>query len=58
MDLGGFHQVLLTRHTPLVWDLADRILTIGGGSAVVGDREVTTPEFPSLELPLVTSFEA
>jgi exonuclease SbcC len=31
MDLGGFHQVIFICHTPLVWELADSILTVGGG---------------------------
>jgi exonuclease SbcC len=28
MDLGGFHQVVFICHTPLVWELADRILGV------------------------------
>ena len=31
MDLGGFHQVIFICHTPLVSELADSILTVGGG---------------------------
>jgi exonuclease SbcC len=31
MDLGGFHQVIFICHTPLVWELADDILSVGGG---------------------------
>src|SRR5271157_3684527 len=37
MDLGEFHQVIFICHTPLVWELADRILSVGGGRVVVGD---------------------
>jgi hypothetical protein len=37
-DLGGFHQVIFICHSPLVWELADRILSIGGGHVVVGDQ--------------------
>jgi len=37
MDLGGFHQVIFICHAPLVWGLADNILSIGGGRVVVGD---------------------
>jgi exonuclease SbcC len=35
MDLGGFHQVIFICHTPLVWELADRILSVGDGRVVV-----------------------
>ena len=44
MDLGGFHQVIFICHTPLVWELADTVLSVGGGCVVMGDREaaVTT----------------
>jgi exonuclease SbcC len=38
MDLGGFHQVIFICHTPLVWELADRVLTIGGGSVFAEDQ--------------------
>jgi exonuclease SbcC len=31
MDLGGFHQVIFICHTPLVWELADRVLEVHGG---------------------------
>ena len=31
MDLGGFHQVVFICYTPLVWELADSILSVGGG---------------------------
>jgi len=34
MDLGGFHQVIFICHTPLVWELADRILSVGDGQVV------------------------
>jgi exonuclease SbcC len=37
MDLGGFHQVVFICHTPLVWELADRILSVGDGRVVVGN---------------------
>jgi len=47
MDLGGFHQVIFICHTPLVWELADNILSVGGGCVVMGDREVAvTTEYP------------
>jgi exonuclease SbcC len=43
MDLGGFHQVIFICHTPLVWELADRILSVGDGRVVVGTSgEVVT----------------
>jgi exonuclease SbcC len=38
MDLGGFHQVVFICHTPLVWELADRSLKVGGGSVLIGDQ--------------------
>jgi hypothetical protein len=43
MDLGGFHQVIFICYTPLVWELADRILSVGDGRVVVGNSgEVVT----------------
>jgi exonuclease SbcC len=39
MDLGGFHQVIFICHTSLVWELADSILSIGGGRVVMGDQQ-------------------
>jgi ABC-type glutathione transport system ATPase component len=39
MDLGGFHQVIFICHTPLVWELADEILCVGGTGVVIGNRE-------------------
>jgi hypothetical protein len=44
MDLGGFHQVIFPCHTPLVWELADCLLSVGGGCAVMGDREAAVAE--------------
>ena len=35
MDLGGFRQVIFICHTPLVWELTDRILSVGGGCVVM-----------------------
>jgi DNA repair protein SbcC/Rad50 len=43
MDLGGFHQVIFICHTPLVWELADRTLSVGDGRVGVGNSgEVAT----------------
>jgi DNA repair protein SbcC/Rad50 len=39
MDLGGFHQVIFICHTPLVWELADRILSVRGGCVAIGDQQ-------------------
>ena len=39
LDLGGFHQVIFICHTPLVWELADNILAVGGGRAVMGNQQ-------------------
>ena len=36
MELGGFHQVVFICHTPLVWELADRILEVHGGQVSPG----------------------
>jgi exonuclease SbcC len=49
MDLGGFHQVIFICHTPLVWELADSILSVGDGRVVVGNSEevVTEPRSAS-----------
>jgi len=37
MDLGGFHQVVFICHTPLVWELADTVLSVGDGRVVMGN---------------------
>ncbi|MGO8792992.1 MAG: AAA family ATPase [Terriglobia bacterium] len=37
MDLGEFHQVIFICHTPLVWELADRVLSVGDGRVVMGN---------------------
>jgi energy-coupling factor transporter ATP-binding protein EcfA2 len=39
MDLSSFHQVIFICHTPLVWELADRILSVGDGRVVAGGSE-------------------
>lgn len=39
MDLGGFHQVIFICHSPLVWELAENILTVGEGCVVLGSRK-------------------
>ena len=44
MELGGFHQVIFICHTPLVWELADRILSVGGGCVASGERETGVSE--------------
>ncbi len=38
MDLGGFHKVIFICHTPLISELADTVLSVGGGcvSATLG----------------------
>lgn len=49
MDLGGFHQVIFICHTPLVWGLADRALSVGGGCVAIGDRGAAiTTQSPQL----------
>jgi exonuclease SbcC len=52
MDLGGFRQVIFICHTPLVWELADQILTVGDGHVVAGNLEGAVSEPPSVFLPL------
>ncbi len=53
MDLGGFHQVNFICHTPLVRDLADRILSVGNGRVVLGDSEGDVVNcFPIVSTPL------
>ncbi len=39
IDLGGFHQVIFICHTPLVWELAGTMLSVGDGRVVVGNSE-------------------
>jgi exonuclease SbcC len=48
MDLGEFHQVIFICHSPLVWELADQILTVGDGHVVVGNLEGAVSEPPSV----------
>jgi len=43
MDLGGFHQVIFICHTQLVWELADCILSVDGGSVVISNNYYHTP---------------
>lgn len=43
MNLGGFHQVIFICHTPLVWELADNSLSVGGGQVILGDRQTGNP---------------
>jgi exonuclease SbcC len=38
-DLGGFHQVIFICHTPLVLELADSILAVGGGCVTMGNQQ-------------------
>ena len=44
MDLGGFHQVIFICHAPLVWELADSILSVGGGRVYRGDQGAAATE--------------
>ena len=44
MELGGFHQVIFICHTPLVWELADRVLSVAGGGVVMGDQQADSVE--------------
>jgi exonuclease SbcC len=39
MDLGGFHQVIFICHSPLVWEQADRVLSVDAGCVVMGGGE-------------------
>jgi hypothetical protein len=56
MDLGGFHQVIFICHTPLVWELADSILSVSGGCvseprgrslALSDSKDSSTDSYPS-----------
>jgi exonuclease SbcC len=40
MDLGGFHQVIFICHTPMVWELAERVLSVVNGCVVNGKTVV------------------
>jgi exonuclease SbcC len=44
MDLGGFHQVIFICHTPLVWELADSVLSVGSGCVVMDDQQAASTE--------------
>jgi len=47
VDLGGFHQVMFICHSPMVWELVDDIISVGGGCLVMDDREAAvTTESP------------
>jgi exonuclease SbcC len=39
MDLGGFHQVIFICHSPQVWELADRILSVGNERVTAGGQK-------------------
>jgi DNA repair protein SbcC/Rad50 len=54
MDLGAFHQVIFICHTPLVWELADRILSVGDGRVVVGKSEGEVVTDHRSAIPLIT----
>ena len=47
---GGHRAVQLIAYS---WELADRILSIGGGCVFVGDREAAITEPRSAPIPLV-----
>ena len=51
LDLGGFHQVIFICHTPIVWELADQILSVGGGHVDVGSLQEAVSGPPSISLP-------
>ena len=38
IDLDGFHKVIFICHTSLISELADDILSVGGGCVVMGDQ--------------------
>jgi hypothetical protein len=44
LDLGGFHQAIFICHTPLVWEPADSILSVGGTCVVKGNQQVASTE--------------
>jgi exonuclease SbcC len=44
MDLGGFHQVIFICHTPLVWELADCVLSVRDGKIVQASHEAVVAE--------------
>jgi ABC-type lipoprotein export system ATPase subunit len=44
MDLGGFHQVIFICHAPHVSELADSILSVGGGCVAMGDQQAASTE--------------
>jgi hypothetical protein len=46
MDLDAFRQVIFIRHTPLVWELADGILSVGDGRVVVGHSGKVVNDLP------------
>jgi exonuclease SbcC len=53
MDIGGFHQVIFICHTSLVWELADRVLTVGDGRVIMENsgESATKPRSPSPMVP-------
>ncbi len=46
VNLGGFRQVIFICRALLVWELADRILSIGEGGVVVGNSGEVVADFP------------
>lgn len=51
IDLGGFHQVIFISHTPLVWEMVDRILSAGDGRVVVWNSGDVGTDFPISDTP-------
>ena len=48
MNLGGFHQVIFICHTPLVWELADEIVTVGAGSVATAKQRAAVNIEPAI----------
>jgi exonuclease SbcC len=51
MDLGGFHQVIFICHTPLVWELADQVLSVDDGHIFVNISGDDDTDFPNSSTP-------
>jgi hypothetical protein len=47
MDLGGMHQVVFICHTPLVWELANQVLSVFGGSVFTTEQALIRSKSPS-----------
>jgi ABC-type lipoprotein export system ATPase subunit len=45
MDLVGFRKVVFICHAPLVWEMADNILSVRDGRVIIGNSRNVVTDF-------------